>query len=113
MNRSRAARIAASVLALALCETGVADVYTWKDPSTGRTRISNFAPPWYKRGEEPVRSHVVVTRGTSLIDDTRLPLDKRLQLSGASEPRQQEKGNTPEAKTRAPAGPAVPRERDD
>lgn len=38
----------AAGLALALGSSGVlADLYVWKDPATGATRIYSYPPPWY------------------------------------------------------------------
>ena len=46
-----------------------ADVFVWKDPQTGRTRMSNIAPPWLR---EPVPGKrtpkVEVVRDNKVID---------------------------------------------
>ena len=46
-----------------------ADVFVWKDPQTGRTRMSNIAPPWLR---EPVPGRrmpkVEVVRDNKVID---------------------------------------------
>ncbi len=46
-----------------------ADVFVWKDPQTGRTRMSNIAPPWLR---EPVAGQrmpkVEVVRDNKVID---------------------------------------------
>ena len=46
-----------------------ADVFVWKDPQTGRTRMSNIAPPWLR---EPVPGQrmpkVEVVRDNKVID---------------------------------------------
>lgn len=43
-----------------------ADMYTWKDPQTGRTRMSNSPPQWLREGLPGPR--VEVMRGNKLID---------------------------------------------
>ena len=65
-------------------ELAVAQVYSWKDPATGQSRFSNIAPPWYKRGENVSGPRVVATVGEKVIDDTALPYEDRLLLSGKS-----------------------------
>ena len=46
-----------------------ADMFVWKDPQTGRTRMSNIAPPWLR---EPVPGKrmpkVEVVRDNKVID---------------------------------------------
>jgi hypothetical protein len=55
-----------------------AEVYTWRDLS-GETHVSNVAPRWYQPDARVIGPRVVVTVGDTLIDDTALPLGKRLQ----------------------------------
>ena len=60
-----------------------AQVYTWEEPRTGETRISTIAPAWYRQPylEQVVPApRVVVSIGTAVIDDTALPLARRLEL---------------------------------
>ena len=60
----------------------LAQVYSWKDPATGQGRLSNFAPPWYSRGELVSGPRVVASVGDRVIDDTALPYEDRLLLFG-------------------------------
>ena len=54
-------------------------VYTWRE--TQVTRMSNVAPRWY-RPDAPVHGpRVIVTLGKTVIDDTSLPLAKRMELA--------------------------------
>lgn len=62
-----AARAAAllSLLAGPVC----ADVYIWKDPETGRTRMTNIPPPWVREPAAGRRlPQVEVIRDGRLID---------------------------------------------
>lgn len=64
------ARMMTGVLAgLLACAPALADVFVWKDPQTGRTRMSNIAPPWLR---EPVPGRrnpkVEVVRDNKVID---------------------------------------------
>jgi len=53
-------------------------VYSWQE--AGATRFSNEAPGWY-RSYEPVRGpRVLVTLDNRVIDDTSLPMEKRMAL---------------------------------
>lgn len=72
---------AALVLASA---PALAQVYSWKDPATGQSKFSNIAPPWYSRGDTVSGPRVVATVGERVIDDTALPYEDRLRLSGKS-----------------------------
>lgn len=60
------AMLAAGLLAAV---PAAADVYIWKDPQTGKTRMSNIAPPWLR---EPVPGQrvpkVEVVRDNKVID---------------------------------------------
>ena len=59
------------------------EVYTWQEPQTGLTRISSIAPAWYRQPylvEAPKGPRVIVTQGTTVIDDTSLPLAERARL---------------------------------
>ena len=59
-----------------------AQVYSWEEPRTGGTRISTVAPAWYRFPyvEHVAGPRVVVSIGATVIDDTALPLAKRLEL---------------------------------
>ena len=46
------ARLFAIVALPAVCQSAIAQVYTWKDPETGATKISNLRPAWF-RSEQP------------------------------------------------------------
>jgi len=55
----------------ALPSAAVADMYIWKDPQTGGTRMSNIPPPWLRDGSggpqvEVVRENKVIDVTTSL-----------------------------------------------
>ena len=74
-------------LAAALVMTGGpagAQVYSWKDPASGQSRFSNIAPPWYSHGEVVSGPRVIATVGEKVIDDTALPYERRLLISGKS-----------------------------
>jgi hypothetical protein len=73
----------AGAIALA-CAPALAQVYSWKDPASGQSRISNIAPPWYHRGEIVSGPRVVATLGDRVIDDTALAYEQRLLLLGKS-----------------------------
>ena len=53
-------------------------VYSWKE--AGVTRISNAPPAWYSTYEPVKGPRVRVMMGNRLIDDTGLPMEKRLAL---------------------------------
>ena len=75
------------ILAAALLLTGGlahGQVYSWKDAATGASRFSNVPPPWYRAMEAVDGPRVLVTIGIRVIDDTALPFEERLQLSGRS-----------------------------
>ena len=46
--------------------------------------MSNIAPPWYSRGEIVNGPRVILTLGGKVVDDTALPYEDRLLLSGKS-----------------------------
>jgi hypothetical protein len=63
---------------VALAHPAFGQVYSWQE--AGATRISNEPPAWYK-SYEPVRGpRTLVTTGPRVIDDTALPMEKRLAL---------------------------------
>jgi len=74
----------ALVLTLAAA-TAIAQVYSWRDLASGQRRFSNIPPPWYSRGEQVRGPRVVATIGERVIDDTALPYEQRLRLSGKSQ----------------------------
>jgi hypothetical protein len=48
---------------------GRADVYVWKDPQTGSTRMTNVPPPWVRSPPEQRRTpKVEVIRGSKVMD---------------------------------------------
>ena len=59
-------------------------MYSWKDPDTGGSYLSNIAPPWYSRGEMVSGPRVIATLGGKVVDDTACPYEERLLLSGKS-----------------------------
>ena len=65
-------------------EPALAQVYAWRDPATGRSKLSNIAPPWYNRSDSVRGPRVVATAGAKLIDDTALAYEHRLILLGRS-----------------------------
>jgi len=60
-------------------------MYAWKDPNSGQSKFSNIAPPWYHRGEQVSGPRVIQTLGGKVVDDTALPYERRLLLSGKSQ----------------------------
>ena len=54
-------------------------VYTWRE--THVTRMSNVAPRWYRPDAPVYGPRVIVTLGKTVIDDTSLPLEKRMELA--------------------------------
>jgi hypothetical protein len=62
----------------------LAQVYSWKDPTTGQSKFSNIPPPWYSRSNIVRGPRVVATIGDRVIDDTALRYEDRLLLSGKS-----------------------------
>lgn len=77
--------LTATLMLFGAVGTAVADVYSWKDPATGRNRISNLPPTWYSRLDEVSGPPVTVSRGAAIIDDTSLPIAKRRQMLGIPE----------------------------
>ncbi len=73
----------AAAIALA-CAPALAQVYSWKDPASGQSRLSNIAPSWYNRGENVGGPRVIATLGERVIDDTALAYEQRLLLMGKS-----------------------------
>jgi len=71
-----------ALLLAAACQTTQAQVYSWREPHSGATRMSNLAPAWYRQYPDVAAGpRVVVTLGARVIDDTALPLEKRLELA--------------------------------
>jgi len=55
-----------------------AELYRWSE--AGSSHLSTVPPAWY-RVEAPARGpRVVVTEGTRVLDDTGLPMERRLGL---------------------------------
>lgn len=82
-----------------------AQVYTWKDPADGGTRVSSFPPSWYAPSA-PVRGpRVVVTRGQRVVDDTALTLEERERLARRGAPPLEASRLEPPAK---PLPPSLP-----
>jgi len=69
---------------IATSAPALAQVYSWKDPASGQSRFSTIPPPWYDRGETVRGPRVTATAGERVIDDTALPYEDRLILSGKS-----------------------------
>jgi hypothetical protein len=82
----RLPRLAAGIALLAASTLAAAQVYTWKDPADGGTRVSNFPPPWYAPSAPVSGPRVVVTRGQAVVDDTSLPLEERSRLARRAAP---------------------------
>lgn len=73
------------VLAAALLPAAAparAQMYSWREPATGQSKLSNIPPAWYIRGEPARGPRVVATLGGRVIDDTALPYEERLRLAG-------------------------------
>lgn len=103
-------RLVTAVACLAVIETARAQVYVWRDPASGVTRVSNFAPAWYARNQGMDGPRVVVTLGSRIVDDTSLPLEARLELaarSAAASP-QRPRPETPPASPQPPAASLQP-----
>ena len=78
--RARAALVA--LLLAAVSQVTQAQVYAWREPHSGATRMSNIAPAWYRPYPDVAAGpRVIVTLGPKVLDDTALPLDKRLELA--------------------------------
>ena len=66
---------------LLLARPALADMFVWKDPDTGKTRMSNIAPPWLREPVpgrrmpkvEVVRDNKVIDPGTALANPQRPP----------------------------------------
>ena len=80
MRRLRRIALAAGLLLIG--GLAHAQVYSWKDSTTGATRFSNIAPYWYGPGETVSGPRVIVTIGNRVVDDTALSYEDRLLLSG-------------------------------
>ncbi len=62
-----------------------AQVYQWKDPNTGASRISNSAPAWFRNSlTERSAPRVKVYYYDSLVDDSGLSLEERQALRAQS-----------------------------
>jgi hypothetical protein len=48
--------LAAAVALVAIPGSALADLYLWKDPATGATRIYSYPPPWYGNPDLEKRS---------------------------------------------------------
>jgi len=86
-NSETASKTFCIALAAALLLSGVpayAQLYSWKDPNTGETKLSNIAPRWYNREERISGPRVVKTLNGKVVDDTALSYEDRLMLSGKS-----------------------------
>ena len=59
-------------------------VYSWKE--AGVTRVSNEAPAWYTDYAPVKGPRVVVTVGSRVVDDTGLPMEKRLAMRKPQKP---------------------------
>jgi hypothetical protein len=67
--------------AMLLARPALADMYVWKDPDTGKTRMTNIVPPWLREpvpGKrmprvEVVRDNKVIDPGTALANPQRPP----------------------------------------
>jgi hypothetical protein len=72
------------ILVVAFCAFSAgaaAQVYQWKDPENGATRISNTAPPWYRIAYGDRRNpRVQVYYYGVLVDDTGLAYEGRVAL---------------------------------
>jgi hypothetical protein len=84
LKQSNILRLTFTVAYLLLGSLAHAQVYTWKDANTGASKISSVPPPWYSRNEKASGPRVIVTLGGKVIDDTGLPVEDRLELSGKS-----------------------------
>jgi len=76
--------LASAAAFLLVSNAACAQVYSWKDPNTGQSHFSNIAPPWYRRTEAVSGPRVIETLDGKVVDDTALPDEDRLLLSGKS-----------------------------
>jgi hypothetical protein len=65
------------LLAVPACPAS-AQVYSWKE--AGATRISNVAPAWYRADAPANGPRIVVVAGTRVVDDTALPMERRMAM---------------------------------
>jgi len=49
-----------------------AQIYQWKDPETGSTKLTNLRPPWYRNDQQSGPRTQLILHG-QLIDDTAVP----------------------------------------
>lgn len=74
----------ALILSAAVCTVSapaLSQVYQWKDPESGATRISNTAPSWFRHAYGENRNpRVQVFYYGVLVDDTSLPFEARMGL---------------------------------
>jgi hypothetical protein len=82
LSNSKALLIGLAAALLLAAGPAPAQVYSWKDPATGQSKFSNVPPSWYSRGEIVSGPRVIATVGRKVIDDTALPYEDRLLLSG-------------------------------
>ena len=76
------------VLLAGLSQVAQAQVYSWQEPQSGATRMSNVAPAWYRKYPEVTTGpRVIVTLDARVVDDTALALEKRLELMRRPAPR--------------------------
>ena len=99
--------LAAGIALVAASTLAAAQVYSWKDPVGGGTRVSSFPPPWYEPSGPVSGPRVVVTRGQALVDDTSLPLEERSRLARRAAPPLEPPRLEPPAKPAPPPLPAL------
>ncbi len=99
------------VLCLMLASSARADVYMWKDPETGKTRMTNILPPWL-RGAKPgdsvpkveiIRDGKVLDPATAFAPAEPAPVSTRRRGEAEGAP----PGSGNEAGPASPVGDAV------
>jgi len=95
-------RLIGVMLLMLASAASLAQVYSWKDPESGATKISNLAPPWYTVRAEVRGPRTLATLGGKLIDDTALPYEKRVELLQSAAKGQKDKAGVQVAGAKSP-----------
>lgn len=70
--------LAMGLVLAGLSGSAVADLYVWKDPATGATRIYSYPPPWYGNPELERRSpkveHIPARRSAPVVQPIAAPV---------------------------------------
>lgn len=96
-------RPACAIALVATSTLAGGQVYTWKDPVDGGTRVSSIPPAWYAPSEPVSGPRVIVTREQKVVDDTSLSLEERARLARRAAPPLEASRLEPPPKPSAPA----------